>query len=310
MSDDGSLGGWIGTQTAKGLKAAFNNLVDRRAIKSRLSRWSKKLMHGDLTVLVLGAGGTGKTTLVQVLTSEAPLLVEEAYQSSASVEYISLEGELPVTFVVATGQDSRRLLDLRKDASWEEIFNVFQEAGALGFGSKNRVLILNVVSYGYHSFSGKLEDTEVYDRKKSKNEMMIDWLDKSRSKEMQRLEKLEKGLENLKRSALMITVISKQDLWRNETGVETYYSDPDSEYVKILKRIARSFEDSDNTFIHFFAKAPVKHQNLYVGEDADNRLEFKTAEGFSFSDYVVGLESLINTIDNVVRTEFKSSHLK
>jgi hypothetical protein len=90
-------------------------------------------------ILVMGAGGTGKTTLAQLLSGNQPGLlgVPRDYEESIAIERLMLKDDKNVEIVIPPGQQHRR------DATWADLESELVDG-------KYRGLIL-VSAYGYHS---------------------------------------------------------------------------------------------------------------------------------------------------------------
>ncbi len=91
------------------------------------------------SILIIGPGGVGKSTLARMLSGEYGSLLEipGAYEESLGLERFRLEDNPKVELVVPPGQRHRR------DATWSELERSISAGGYRG--------IIVTGSYGYHS---------------------------------------------------------------------------------------------------------------------------------------------------------------
>lgn len=96
------------------------------------------LKGGELRIAILGAGGTGKTTLGKMLSGEFEISnLFQSYQESISIEQYRLDSNTVGAVIVAPGQE-------RRQDNWDDILRYI--------ASGKIKLVINVVSWGYHSF--------------------------------------------------------------------------------------------------------------------------------------------------------------
>src|SRR5438105_3969285 len=80
----------------------------RRDILRYLRKLKYRLRRGHLKIGIFGAGGTGKTTLANLLSGKLDLGSRIGpYEESYEVDRISLPGNLVCTMLVAPGQEHR-----------------------------------------------------------------------------------------------------------------------------------------------------------------------------------------------------------
>jgi GTPase SAR1 family protein len=122
-------------------------LENRKKLWPLLKKMRFLLTHGRLQIAIFGPGGTGKTTLGQILAGNlGPASSPTTYKESIGIESYSLKGDVVCSLLVAPGQ--RR----RAEYTWPLLFKSLAQGDSSG--------VINVVSWGYHSFQkGDVEET-------------------------------------------------------------------------------------------------------------------------------------------------------
>lgn len=144
-------------------------------------------------VLILGTTGTGKTNLVKSLTNFVPGAIDHMNRTEALKKNRIVIGKSPFVFLDTPGQighKSRRQQAIRVALS------------------KNSLLILNVVAYGYHEYRSGTE--EVFTQKGT---IRKNYLKRHRKMEIATLSEWVQLLGDTQISKGLITCISKADLW-------------------------------------------------------------------------------------------------
>lgn len=121
-------------------------------------------------VLILGPGGTGKSTLGHFLAGSAENFpgLNPGYTESTNVEEYALEDDPDVGLIVPEGQVDRQLV------TWDSLL------GEISAGTIRGVIL--VTAFGYHSFKERLVDHELFDG--SRDRFLEAYLERQRHEEV------------------------------------------------------------------------------------------------------------------------------
>lgn len=174
-------------------------------------------------VLILGSGGTGKSTFGRLLSGQPDWLNDDPgeYAESPDLERFALADDPSVELIVAPGQEYRRA------ATWPELL------GQVGAGHYRGVVLVN--AYGYHTFgTPSYKDHKLFT--KDKETFRADYLADRRTEELRVLQQLVPHLSICPRKVWVLSLVVKQDLWGSKQGVvEQHYRDGD--YEKHLQTV-------------------------------------------------------------------------
>jgi hypothetical protein len=193
--------------------------------KSRpsLQRIVKRLRGGEAKIVVFGAGGTGKTTLGKMLAGESDPSILADYEESRTTEKFNFKREQSGIIIIPPGQG-------RRDDEWLAAFRQVSDG-------KFRIII-NVVSYGYHSLREiSYVSDALYQQGMTVEEFVEIYTEKCRQKEINQLKEISTPIKMSKAvPTLMLTLVSKQDIWWQDRDIVTkHYSD--SDYNSTIKEI-------------------------------------------------------------------------
>jgi hypothetical protein len=253
----------------------------------KLQPWLKRVLNllknGELTIAIFGAGGTGKTTVGRFLSGESNtdnLFIP--YRESVAIEEYQLKSDVIGSVVVAPGQK-------RREDTWDDLLRNIS-AGKIQ-------LIINVVSWGYHSFSDfSYQQHPLFKAGMSSEEFVNVYAQDYRQRELDALRILVPHISISERpKTILITLVTKQDLWwSHRNQVENYYKN--GEYETIIQEI-RSRQGSAN-FTHEYQSASLVLENFVSGA---NELLVPTTAGYdqklqfaNFSAFLKMVESLLN----------------
>ncbi len=238
-------------------------------------------------ILILGPGGTGKTTLARLLSGQLDWLDDQPgrYRESVDLEFFTLTDDPDVEVVVAPGQDYRRA------SSWPELLT--QVASGVFRG----VVLMN--AYGYHTFSTRSYKTHhLY--KGSKPEFLKAYFTDRRDDEIRVLKQLAQHLAVCPQRVWLLSVVAKQDLWgTQQDAVEEHYQR--GEYTKELAPAAQSL--GVRSFRHEVVLVSLIIRNLEspAGERlADNE------SGYDMRRLTESLQHLVNVLTGLRTWESES----
>ena len=223
--------------------------------------WSKFhyfIKHKKLSVLIIGPGGVGKTTLSHFLAHPSHKVPPKKYDESFHVEKFSLPGGVFAELLTAPGQ-------ARHFGSWEEMFDKVKTNGRT-FG------IINVVGYGYHSTT--IDMKELRDANQTTQSAISRYFGDCRVREIAIAGGLVDRLKKHNKPFWMITLATKQDLWwPDRTLVDKHYRD--GAYAAAIDKLQEAHHIAG--FRHEYFSLALHSQNF---ADGGGNILLPTAEGY------------------------------
>jgi hypothetical protein len=275
---------WIDPATAVKGAALIGEIAKRSAYLKRLAkRIHFRISKGALVLPIFGAGGAGKTTAASILAGSNPLDIGMSYRPSTLVEQTDLTGDIPGQILAAPGQDDRA------DRNWPALFRMIASENVRGF--------INVVSYGYHSFSGltSYKEHKVFKKGMPLSTFRLAYLEHRRLEELKMLDKLVAGLSSASKPLWMVTLVNKQDLWWDEASkVRSYYLDGD--YGETVRNLSNAI--GNRSFQHEFIPASLTIGNL---SSPAGELISKVCEGYDIPTHMKYLNSFFYEVYNLVK---------
>jgi hypothetical protein len=267
-------------ETVSALSTGISVIDVSKKLFPTFERVFKRLKNGDLKIAIFGAGGTGKTTLGQLLAGSYELSDLPTYRESIRMEQYKLDSNTVGSIVVAPGQE-------RREDTWDDLLR--------SLASGKVKLIIHVVAWGHHSF-GALSYTQhkLYQPGMSADDFVAVYTAERRQRELDVLRKLEPHLAiaNQKKT-VMITIVSKQDLWWNQRNeVKDHYAN--GEYEQIIQGIRNRI--GSTRFVHEYCSASLVMENFLSGS---NEMLVPTTGGYDQSLKLVNSRAFFGTIEDL-----------
>jgi hypothetical protein len=251
-----------------------------------VKKYLKLFKDGELNIAIFGSGGTGKTTFGKILSKKYEL--SSFYKPSINREDYNLDStNVFGSVIVLPGQE-------RKQSSWDEVLK--------DLPSGKIRLIIHIVSNGYNSF-GEISwiQHKLYLNGMTKLEFVKEYSESCLELDLAVLRKLKQllSLSNPKKT-VMITLITKQDLWWNDrVKVREHYQN--GEYQDLIQEI-RNHRGANN-FIHEYKSASLILENFV---DGAGELLLPTTAGYdqriksaNFNNLIDEIEKQFNVLLNV-----------
>ncbi len=219
---------WIDPSAAiKGVSLAKSAIdATSPSVLSFVRRSANLILKGRLIVPVLGAGGTGKTTISKLFVPNVKTDIPKPYSESWHVEDVYLKNHIPGRILVAPGQVKRI------PRTWSEPIRAVLNGKS--------PLVINVVANGYHSFDlPSFREHKCFHPGDDPDDFMEKYLRLRLELETRLLKQFLASIRSLCFPIHMITVVNKQDLWWNRgRKVRTEYSE--GEYGRLIRRFSRT----------------------------------------------------------------------
>lgn len=235
-----------------------------RFLKKHWKRLKYLASHGKISIAIVGAGGSGKSTVANIITGKVdPFHLDSVYRQSIILEQEELQGDVPGNVDVVPGQllydEKTKLFTVQYDNPWETMLGNIEYDKYLG--------IINVVNYGYHTFSdfSSFKETDL-GKGRTLEEFIAAYTDWRRSAELQLLDLLLARLVKVRRSTWLITLVCKQDLWWFERDrVRGYYDS--GEYHNKVRAVQNELKSRNVYLQHEMIPASLIISNLCSEEE-------------------------------------------
>lgn len=249
----------------------------RRRLASLFSWYRGNPESTSPGILILGPGGSGKTTLGKLLSGGYDLLFDAPapYAESIGIERYSLKDAPGVEVVVPPGQQHRR------GATWSELH------AQIATGKYRGIILL--AAYGYHTLGRtSFKDHALYQG--NKNRFVNAYCDHCRADEVAILRELAPHLRPHQGRLWLLTLVAKQDLWwPNHTEVECHYRE--GSYGTELNSVFGSLDPG--RLRHEFAFGSLVIKDFVTGR---GELLKPDAQGYDHRCFVESLRRLLETV--------------
>lgn len=230
-------------------------------------------------ILVIGPGGTGKTTFAKLISGQLlPGVFGDTskYDESYGQETFAVGSEGGLEIVVPAGQSFRR------EGAWTEVRT------DLAAGRYSGVIF--VAAFGHHTPSGLgYQSHPLY--KGNKDDFLASYTEAKRQDELTALDFILPALESAPGKLWLMTLASKQDLWwKDRAEAERFYTDGAwSERLTKLRTVRGGVR-----FSHEFCPASITMSNL---KDPDGIVLFSTTGGYDVEKQSESVKRLFAAFD-------------
>jgi hypothetical protein len=247
----------------------------------KAAEWAKSFVGSRKTILVIGAGGVGKTSLGRLLGASMSMLkTTTSYTESTSTETFQVDSEgIKADIIVVTGQEHRR------SATWQGQLKDISD------GKVDGVILVN--AYGYHSIGPLgIKGQKEYKALAAVGEEANFWgehLKAKREDEIKILQYIAPHVMSRKKPFWLLSLVTKEDLWIDEyDAMRRHYMD-EGPYKQQVDAIGASVGNA--SFRHEFDTL-----SLFVGDFTTPRGEnlARTSPTYSHSKQ---LESVARFFD-------------
>ena len=259
---------------------------------ARIAKWFSRSSDASIAeetesrgILIIGPGGTGKTTLARFLAGDVNVVLDPPgfYEPSLLVDSLPLNGSKNIEMVVAPGQDRHRKRE-------------FDDLMAALVAGVYRGLIL-VVDYGHHSIEMEsARDHALY--KTTKAAFVRDLLEFQREEEIEILSSVLPFIKAATQKLWVLVVVLKQDLWapQQEIAVKHYR---DGEWGKRLAELHSVVESKLIYLDTLFASLHIQNLTTRGGR----QILKKNAAGFDAIRQRQSLKALFQALDALLEWE-------
>jgi len=257
------------------LEWTWDNRGKIRKAVDTVRRW----FLGKSRILILGAGGTGKSTFAKTISGGFDWLHDSPwdYDQSLVSERLTLQHHRTVEVLILPGQKQRRARE------WPKV------ASAIAAGKYAGVIYFS--TFGYHTPAEA--SLKMLTGEKTKEAALERYLARTRQDELDVFKTVADPVRLSPKRLWLLSVVAKQDLWADEDdAVQAHYRA--GEYGAVVDRLTA--EKAAGTFAHEFAFCSLVIANMVEHTGAVVK---KTAAGYDYQRQIRSVRHLVELLDGL-----------